>query len=184
MPFGISTKTIVSIAGLAGVVVAFISLGGAGGIGSRIGRGLNDFGASIIGGITGAGSGVTDFFTNVSEEQIVNSGDLSSFFLNVPEGGGVGEISARNQGLLTFGQFLKDRGLDAKIDFQGGAFVNQFTRQPLGFTINQTGQIKTGRIGLSDHVLQLQSALSGKFGIPTFDIKGNLSTFAGLVTGK
>jgi len=184
MPFGISTKTILSLAGLAGVVVAFISLGGAGGIGSRIGKGLNDFGASIIGGITGVGAGASDFFTNTSEEQIINTAGLQGQFVNVPQGGGFGEISGRNLGLLTFGQFLKDRGLKGVIDFDTGSFVNQFTNQPLGFTLTPTGDIRTGRIGLSDHVLSLQGALSQKFGIPTFDIKGNLSTFAGVITGK
>jgi len=37
---------------------------------------------------------------------------------------------------------------------------------------------------LSDAVVAKQQELSAKFGIPTFDVAGNLSTFGGVTTGK
>jgi len=184
MVFGFSPKTVVSVLALAGVVVAFISLGGAGGIGSRIGKGLSDFGNSIIGGITGIGTGAQDFFTNPSEENIITELGIENKFVNIPTDLRIGELSGLSRGLITFGEFLNIRGLKGKIDFADSSFVNQVTRQPLGFTITPTGDIRTGRIGLSDGVLQRQAQLSMEFGIPTFDIKGNLSTFGGSITGK
>jgi len=101
-------------------------------------------------------------------------------------GGGIGfGIPPFQIGTLTFAQFLKDKNLGGKVNIQTGLFTNEFTSQELGFTINQqTGQIKTGSVGLSSAVLAKQAALSAEFGIPTFDIAGNLSTFGGVTTGK
>ena len=63
-------------------------------------------------------------------------------------------------------------------------FSNQYGIQPLDFTIDGSGGINTGRIGLSDTTLNAQAALSREFGIPTFDTQGNLSTFAGGIVGQ
>jgi len=68
---------------------AFLLIKNAGAIGSFIGGGLNQFGSNILGGISGIGSGVTDFFTNTSEEQIVSSLGLENQTTGVPEGGGI-----------------------------------------------------------------------------------------------
>jgi len=157
----------------------------AGAIGSFIGSGLNQFGSNIIGGIEGVGAGITGAFVSTSEEQIVNTAGLQEQTEDVA-GGGIGQpLSGINFGRLTFAQFLKQENLGGKINLRSGIFSNQFTEQPLDFTISRdTGNIRTGRIGLSDVVLQRQAALGKEFGIPTFDIKGNLSTFGGFVTGN
>ena len=56
--------------------------------------------------------------------------------------------------------------------------------QPLDFTFDGSGGVNTGRVGLSDRTLAAQQELSAKYGIPTFDVSGNLSTFGGLATSK
>jgi len=100
-------------------------------------------------------------------------------------GGGFGEVTPLEIGRLTFAQFLKQNMFGGSVNISTGVFRNAFTTQPLDFTIDKvTGNIRTGRIGLSDATLSAQAALSKKFGIPTFDIKGNLSTFGGFVTGN
>jgi len=178
--------TLINLA-LIGVIVGagFLIFRNAGAIGSFIGGGLNQFGSNILGGIAGIGNQISDVFTNTSPEQIVNTGMLADQTTGVPVGGGFGETTPLQFGRLTFAQFLKDQNLGGKINISTGLFVNQFTSQQLDFTINKTtGNIRTGRIGLSDAVVAKQQELSAKFGIPTFDVAGNLSTFGGVTTGK
>lgn len=173
-----------AIIGVAALSI-FLLVKNAGKIGSFIGGGLNQFGSNIIGGISGIGSGISDVFTNTSEEQIVGSLGLEGQTEGVPEGGGFGEVTPLEIGRLTFAQFLKQNNFGGQVNISTGVFRNAFTAQPLDFTIDKTtGVIRTGRIGLSDAVLSAQQKLSAKFGIPTFDIKGNLSTFGGFVTAN
>jgi len=178
--------TLINLA-LVGIVAGgiFLAIRNAGAIGSFIGGGLNQFGSNILGGINQVGKELGDVFTNTSPEQIVGTGGLEGQTEDVPKGGGFGETTPLQIGRLTFAQFLKDRKLGGTINISSGIFKNKVTRQPLDFTIDQTtGDIRTGRIGLSDAVLRKQAELSAQFGIPTFDIKGNLSTFGGVTSGK
>jgi len=170
-----------------GVLAAFLLFKNAGKIGSFIGGGLGEFGSNIIQGVQGLTTGAADLFTNTSPEQIVNTGGLGEFTEDVPTGGGFGMTTPLQIGRLTFAQFLKDQqfGFGGKVNISTGLFSNRFTSQQLDFTINKsTGNIRTGRIGLSDATLAKQQELSAKFGIPTFDVAGNLSTFGGVTTGK
>jgi len=178
----VSIGTGFNLALLAGGALAlFLLFKNAGGIGAFIGSGLNQFGSNIISGISGLTSGLT----TTSPEQIVGSLDLENQAEDA-RGGPFGDpTSGLEFGRLTFAQFLKQENLGGKINISSGIFSNQFTKQPLDFTIETTtGQIRTGRVGLSDAVLTRQQELSAEFGIPTFDIKGNLSTFGGFVTGN
>jgi len=186
----VSAGTLINLT-LIGIVLGagFLIFKNAGAIGSFIGGGLNQFGSNILGGISGIGAGLQaqlqDLFTNTSPEQIVNTGMLQEQTTGVPVGGGFGSTTPLQFGRLTFAQFLKDQNLGGKVNISSGLFVNQFTSQQLDFTINKsTGNIRTGRLGLSDAVLAKQQELSQKFGIPTFDVAGNLSTFGGVTTGK
>jgi len=186
----VSANTLLNLT-IIGVIVGagFLIFKNAGAIGGFIGGGLNQFGSNILSGIQGLGAGLTDqlqdTFTNTSPEQIVLTGGLENQTVDVPKGGGFGETTPLQLGRLTFAQFLKDRNLGGKINISTGFFTNRFTSQALDFTINkQTGDIRTGAVGLSSAVLAKQAELSAKFGIPTFDVAGNLSTFGGVTTGK
>jgi len=184
----VSASTLLNLTLIAGIVGAGILIfRNAGAIGSFIGSGLNQFGSNIIGGIGGLGQGIEGLFTNTSQEQIVGSAGLEDVTTDVPPGGGFGMLTGLDFGRLTFAQFLKDQafGFGGKINLTTGFFTNKFTSQALDFTINkQTGDIKTGAVGLSAATLAKQAALSKEFGIPTFDVAGNLSTFGGVTTGK
>ena len=93
-------------------------------------------------------------------------------------------LTPQQKGGLTFSGFLQSNNLGGTINLRTNEFSNAYTVQPLDFTINGSGGINTGRVGLSDSTLQAQQALSQKFGIPTFDVQGNLSSFGGLTTSK
>jgi len=182
----VSASTLLNLSLIAAIVGAgFLIFKNAGAIGSFIGGGLNQFGSNILGGIGGIGSQIEGLFTNTSQEQIVSSAGLEEQTEGVPPGGGFGMLSGLDFGRLTFAQFLKDQNLGGKINLTTGFFNNKFTSQQLDFTINPiTGNIKTGGVGLSAAVLAKQTALSKEFGIPTFDVAGNLSTFGGVTTGS
>jgi len=182
----VSANTLLNLA-IIGVIVGagFLIFRNAGAIGGFIGGGVNQFGQQLLGGFAGLGSQIENLFTNTSDEQIVNTLGLQDQVIGVPPGGGFGGVSALGIGRLTFAQFLKDTNLGGKINLTTGFFQNKFTSQSLDFTINkQTGNIFTGAVGLSSATLAKQVELSQEFGIPTFDVAGNLSTFGGVTTGK
>lgn len=167
-----------------GGLLAYLAIKNAGKIGSFIGSGLGSFGNNILAGIGNIGGNaadtINDAFTNTSEEQIVNTNQLQGQVKDIPESGGFGEISGLNKGRLTYAQYLKERGLSGTINLGSGIFENEYTKQPLDFTINlDDGRIKTGRVGLSDATLSLQREIGRNYGIPTFDVEGNLSQFGG-----
>jgi len=168
-----------------GLLAAFLLFKNAGKIGSFIGSGLNQFGSNIIGGISNIGSDIVGNIVSTSPEQIVGSLGLEGQTEDVPGGGFREPITGLEIGRLTFAQFLKQNNFGGQVNISTGVFRNAFTAQPLDFTISPTtGIIRTGRVGLSDATLSAQQKLSARFGIPTFDIKGNLSTFGGFVTGN
>jgi hypothetical protein len=153
-------------------ILAFYKLGGAGGIGQRIGGGFNDF----IGGIT---SSVTP---ESSIQSIVSDLGLQTQVTGLPDE--VRPVTDPEKGLLSLAGVLQHEKYGGVINVETQTFQNQFTTQPLGFAISPTGKIKTGTIGLGAGVLAQQAALSQKYGIPTFDVEGNISTFAGLISSN
>lgn len=181
--------TLLTLGALGAGVIAFYRLGGASGIGSRIGGGFNSIISGITTGISG-GINATQRLTDTSGgsdenivKRIVEAEDLGPFVENIPTSKS-DSLTGIQKGLLTYAGFIQSEGLQGKIDLATGAFANRYTSQPLNFTINRTtGGINTGSVGLSSATLSAQAALSKKYGIPTFDVKGNLSTFGGVVTG-
>lgn len=152
-------------------VLAFYKLGGASGIGRKIGGGFNDF----IGGIT---SSVTP---ESSIQQIVTDLGLQNKVEDLP----IEErpITENEKGLVSLAGVLESEEYGGTINVETQTFKNQFTTQPLGFAIAPSGKVKTGTVGLGESTIAAQAELSKKFGIPTFDVAGNISTFAGLVSG-
>jgi len=159
--------------GLVGVgILSFIKLGGASGIGSRIGGGFSDF----IGGIT-------DSFKPVSSIQsIVGDLGLINKVTGLPDE--ERPITEPEKGLVSLAGVLQQENYDGVINVEEQTFENRYTVQPLDFAITTSGNVRTGTVGLSQSTITAQQALSQKFGIPTFDVKGNISTFAGLVSSN
>ena len=159
--------------GLVGVgILSFIKLGGASGIGSRIGGGFSDF----IGGIS-------DSFKPVSSIQSI-VGDLG--LINKVTGLPNEErpITEPEKGLVSLAGVLQQENYSGVINVEEQTFENRYTVQPLDFAITTSGNVRTGTVGLGQSTIAAQQALSQKFGIPTFDVEGNISTFAGLVSGN
>ena len=190
----VSLSTILTIGGLAAAYLIYQNAGGGKGIGQSIGSAITGLGAGVREGLSGVTQGVNRFGNLVetpqSNEQsisqkIVDQENLGNYVTNVPEVniGSVG-LSSQQKGGLTYAGFLENYNLGGTINLRTNEFENQFGIQPLDFTIDGSGGINTGRVGLSQATLNAQAALSKEFGIPTFDTKGNLSTFGGFVTGK
>ena len=174
--------------GVVGVsLYAIVQFGGFRGIGDKITGGLSSLGNSIIGQSNAPDLGGI-LPTKTSAEQIVNTVGIQDQVTNIPSSSDQTVASQRQRditkGSLVIAGLLESEGLAGKIDLQTGVFENQFTRQPLDFAIGEEGVIKTGRAGLGDATLKAQAALAKKFGIPTFDIDGNISTFGRLVTSN
>jgi hypothetical protein len=186
----VSFNTILTLGGIGAAILIFKQLGGGAGIGSAIGSQIGGFTEAIGGQVTQA----FNRFGNLVETpesnapsiaaRIVEQEQLGEYVTNVPQEniGSVG-LSSQQKGGLTYAGFLEANNLGGTINLRTNEFQNKFGIQPLDFTINGSGGINTGRIGLSDSTLNAQAALSQEFGIPTFDTKGNLSTFGGFVTG-
>jgi len=178
--------TLLTLGAVGAGILAFYRLGGAAGIGSRIGGGFESLLSGITTGISG-GINATQRLTDTSggtEENIVKAvveqEALSPYVQNVPTTPQE-KLTGIQKGLLTYAGFIESQGIQGKIDLETGVFSNRFTSQPLNFTINRTtGGINTGTQGLSSATVAAQQALSAKYGIPTFDVAGNLSTFGGL----
>ena len=91
----------------------------------------------------------------------------------------MGTLTAFEKSGLTFAGLEQQYNTAARIDLTTGERKSIYGVQPLDFIFDGSGGINTGRVGLSDSTFQGQQELSKKFGIPTFDTAGNLSTFAG-----
>ena len=190
----VSLSTILTVGGLAAAYIIFQNVGGGKGIGQSIGSAISGLGAGVREGLSGVTQGVNRFGNLVEtpqaneqsiSERIVEQEKLGNYVTNVPEVniGSVG-LSSQQKGGLTYAGFLENYNLGGTINLRTNEFENQFGIQPLDFTIDGSGGINTGRVGLSQATLNAQAALSKEFGIPTFDTQGNLSTFGGFVTGK
>ena len=186
----VSFNTILTLGGIGAAILIFKQLGGGAGIGAAIGSQIGGFTEGLGGQVTQAfnrfGNLVETPESNAQSiaERIVEQENLGEYVTNVPQEniGNVG-LSSQQKGGLAFAGFLETHNIGGTINLRTNEFQNQFGIQPLDFTINGSGGINTGRVGLSDSTLNAQAALSQEFGIPTFDTKGNLSTFGGIVTG-
>lgn len=178
----VSLKNLTTLAILIGGAAAFVGLGGASGIGSRIGGGFSSFGTALIDSFTNNLTPQNNANQQNTAQGIVQDLDLDQQVTDVPMGDK--PITPREKGLLTLAGFLQDQRIPGNINLKTGIFTSPVTRQPLDFAIAPSGDVRTGRIGLADQTLAAQARLSKQFGIPTFDIKGNISTFGGLVTER
>ena len=170
----VSISNIVTGAVILGGISAFVCLGGFKGIGSKIGAGFGDFGTSLVKSFTGSfpEQGQKDTIQNVVEKT-----ELGDYVTNIP----IEErpMTAKEKGLLTLAGFIQAQGLGGTINLETGVFTNRVTKQPLGFTVEPTtGKIRTGTAGLGASTIAAQQALSKKFGIPTFDVTGAISSFS------
>jgi|TARA_R110000823_G_C15890357_1_gene495956 hypothetical protein len=187
----VSLGTIVTIGGLAAAYLIFQNAGGGKGIGQSIGSAISGLGAGVREGLSGVTQGVNRFGNLVETPQsnaeslaqrIVEQNNLGEYVTNIPQN--TTSLSSQQRGGLTYAGFLEANNLGGTINLRTNEFKNQYGIQPLDFTINGSGGINTGSVGLSQATLNAQAALSKEYGIPTFDTKGNLSTFGGLVTGN
>lgn len=183
----VSLSSVAKLAAIAGVVLTFVSLGGAGGIGRRIGAGFNAFGQGVIGGVSGLlpqTGGVTNTQTGgATIDSIVNDAGLRDQVTGETGDATLGD-KPKTRGLLELAGLLEQFKIPGKINLETGVFSNQFTSQPLGFAIGPQGNVRTGTVGLNPATIAAQKSLSQRFGIPTFDIKGNISTFGGFVSSR
>ncbi|MEO1942873.1 MAG: hypothetical protein ABGY11_01100 [Candidatus Thioglobus sp.] len=171
---------------LGGAALIYFKYGGLSGIGQALGGAVSGFGSGITQGLNRFGNLVTTPESNApnTSARIVEQEQLGEYVINVPKEESTLSLSAQQKGGLTFAGFLEAHNLGGTINLRTNEFVNQYGVQPLDFTINGSGGINTGRIGLSDATLKAQTELSAKYGIPTFDTVGNLSTFGGIATGN
>ena len=183
----VSLNTILTLGGLGAAALIYLKYGGLSGIGQAIGGSIGGFGQGITQGLNQFGNLVTTPESNApnTAARVVEQENLGAYVTNIPNAP-VGEVglTPQQKGGLTFAGFLESNNLGGTINLRTNEFSNAYTVQPLDFTINGSGGINTGRVGLSDSTLQAQQALSQKFGIPTFDVQGNLSSFGGLTTSQ
>lgn len=190
----VSLNSILTLGVLGGAALLYFKYGGISGIGKALGGAVSGFGSGVTQGINRFGN-LVEIPNPFQEEQkneinivqrIVEQEKIQDYVTSVPtaSGGMNNTLSAQQRGGLTYAGFLESNNLGGTINLRTNEFKNQYGIQPLDFTINGSGGINTGRVGLSDATLNAQAALSREFGIPTFDIQGNLSTFGGLLTGK
>ena len=191
----VNLNSILTLGVLGGAALLYFKFGGISGLGKALGGAVSGFGSGVTQGLNRFGNVVEmpNPFAEQQEQETVNvvqrivkQENLQDYVTNVPEatGGMNNTLSPQQKGGLTYAGFLESNNLGGTINLRTNELSNQYGIQPLDFTINGSGGINTGRIGLSDDTLNAQAALSREFGIPTFDTKGNLSTFGGLVTGS
>lgn len=151
-------------------------------IGGGISSGLNSFGSAFTAPFSALGPNESE--SSQTLQGIISQEGLQDQVSNIPENPIPVPLTPLEKGRLTLAGFLEANSISGNIDIQTGIFRNQFTSQDLDFVINpNTGRIKTGTEGLSESTLAAQRELSARFGIPTFDISGNLSTFGGFASG-
>lgn len=184
---------------LFGLFVKRSSQVGIGGAASEIGQSIGSFGS----GIGSLGGGIKEFGAGVGTgiSQLFNPLFTLRELIFPPQAGNQPAPVASTQGqipqdtpqltsppiqtpiektistLNTTVQALQYGNVTSK-----GVFVNQFTTQDLRFAIDPSGAIKTGSTGLGPRTLAAQAGLSSKYKIPTFDIKGNISQFGGIIS--
>ena len=187
----VSLNTIITLGGIGAAYVLFTKLGGGAGIGSAIGSQISGFTEALGGQVTQAfnkfGNLVETPQSNApnTAARVVEELELGNYVTNIPDAP-VGEVglTPTQTSALSYAGFIQENNIGGTINLRTNEFKNAYGIQPLDFTFNGSGGINTGAIGLSNETLNAQAALSKKYGIPTFDTQGNLSTFAGQITGK
>ena len=181
----VSLNSILTLGGLGAAALIYLKYGGLSGIGQALGGSIGGFGEGITQGLNRFGNVVTTPQSNSpnTAARVVDQLALDPYVTNVPDSP-VGEVglTAQQAGGLSYAGFIEANELGGTINLRTNEFSNAYTVQPLDFTINGSGGINTGRVGLGSATVQAQQALSQKFGIPTFDVKGNLSSFGGSYT--
>jgi hypothetical protein len=186
----VSFNTILTLGGIGAAILIFKQLGGGAGIGKAIGSQIGGFTEALGGQVTQAFNRFgNDVYTPESNApntaaRIIEQENLGEYVTNIPTETGDLGLSPQQKGGLTYAGFIESNNLGGTINLRTNEFTNRYGVQPLDFTINGSGGINTGRVGLSDATLNAQAALSREYGIPTFDTAGNLSTFGGFVTGN
>ena len=175
---------------VATALTAYLVLKNAAGIGGYLG---STIGGGITQGLSSFGSAFTAPFSalgpNESEstqtlQGIIQQEGLEQQVTNIPDSPIPVPLTPLEKGRLSLAGFLEANSLQGNIDIQTGVFRNQYTTQDLDFVIDpNTGRIKTGTVGIGSATLAAQKELSARYGIPTFDTKGNLSTFGGFASG-
>ena len=186
----VSLNTLITLGGIGAAFLIFTKLGGGRGIGTAIGSQISGFTEALGGQVTQAfnrfGNLVETPQSNApnTAARVVEELELGNYVTNIPNAP-VGEVglTPTQKSALSYAGFIQENNIGGTINLRTNEFQNQYGIQPLDFTFNGSGGINTGAIGLSNATLNAQAELSKKFGIPTFDTQGNLSTFAGYVTG-
>jgi hypothetical protein len=185
----VSFNTILTLGGIGAAILILRQLGGGAGIGNLIGSQIGGFTEALGGQVTQAFNKFGNLaYTPESNApntaaRVVEQENLGEYVTNIPTSIGDFGLSPQQAGGLTYAGFLERFNLGGTINLRTNEFTNRYGIQPLDFTINGSGGINTGRVGLSDETLNAQAALSKEYGIPTFDTEGNLSTFGGFITG-
>lgn len=169
---------------LGAAAFVYFRYGGLSGIGNALGQGISGFGSNFLQGINKFGNDVTPPNKTNTTARVIEQEQLGAYVTEVPNDISNKPLSASEKSALTYAGFIEANNLGGTINLRTNSLENKYGIQALDFTFNGSGGINTGAIGLSNATLQAQAALSKKYGIPTFDTKGNLSTFGGLITGK
>ena len=182
----VSLNSIMTLGVLGGAALIYFKYGGLSGIGQALGGAVSGFGSGITQGLNRFGNVVTTPESNAPNRtaRIVEQEALGEYVTQIPQEQTQEALTAQQKGGLTFAGFLEAHNLGGTINLRTNELVNAYGVQPLDFVINGSGGINTGRVGLSDATLKAQTELSAKYGIPTFDTVGNLSTFGGIATGN
>jgi hypothetical protein len=182
----VSLNSILTLGVLGGAALVYFKYGGLSGIGQALGGAVSGFGSGITQGLNRFGNVVTTPESNAPNRtaRIVEQEALGEYVTQIPQEQTQEALTAQQKGGLTFAGFLEAHNLGGTINLRTNELVNAYGVQPLDFVINGSGGINTGRVGLSDSTLKAQTELSAKYGIPTFDTVGNLSTFGGIATGN
>lgn len=178
-------STVLTLGGLAAAYLIYKNLGGAAGIGSSIGSAFGQFTSGITQQVNRFGNLVETPQSNATNpaERVAEQLDLGEYVIPSQEQRDpMGALTSFEKSGLTFAGLEQQFNTAARIDLTTGERKSVYGVQPLDFTFDGTGGINTGRVGLSNKTLQAQQELSRKYGIPTFDTAGNLSTFAGAAT--
>lgn len=182
----VSLNNILTIGLLGGAALLYFKYGGLSGIGSALGGALSGFGSGVTQGLNRFGNLVETPQSNAQNtaQRVVEQEELGEYVTQVPQEP-TKSLSALETGRLTFAGLVESLGIpDTTVNLRTGELKTPYGIQPLDFTISGSGGINTGRVGLSDKTLAAQQELSAKYGIPTFDTAGNLSTFGGLATSQ
>lgn len=184
----VSLNSILTLGVLGGAALLYFKYGGLSGIGSALGSAVSGFGSGVTQGLNRFGNLVETPQSNApnTAARVVEQEQLGEYVTKVPtaQTGDTG-LSNFQTSALSFAGLVESLNIpQTTVNLRTGELNTPYGVQPLDFTFDGSGGVNTGRVGLSDRTLAAQQELSAKYGIPTFDVSGNLSTFGGLATSK